>query len=234
MPCGIIPVIPDLAGGIGIAQRAVLVVPGELRDRRRAAAGVLRDSHGVDLVDGVGELRRAADRIDGLRNSAKPVVGELFQLRAAVVEHAADPARPVIGPVEVRRRLAGVAIPDAAFERIFEGLGNRRFDIGIAGIVKEMSNPGIIVIAPAGGRAAGSGVGVLVPMEAVAIIEIGIDVATPCGTALSENATGAGCRVSSRSSGSTKCAATSSSVIGTAERDSLNALAGTATPITSA
>ncbi len=158
------------------------IVVDVLGDRHpHAAAGTVGRRGGLgdgDEVDAVGVVEGcdATQRIGDLRQLEKAcrVVRVAVELCRAVIEHASDRRRLIVSPAVGAVRLSRHCVPDSVLQRLFRALQRHALDGAARGHVREMRQTRLGVVAAAGRRAGGNDVGVLVPMEAVAKLQIAV------------------------------------------------------------
>ncbi len=169
---GVVRVRRQLAGGIAVGQRFVLVVVGVLGEEVGAPAVDLLDAQHVDAVVGIVIQRLAAHRIALGGDVALGVVAGAHQLGTAVVQHTRD-RRGLFGGADARReRLIGVGVPDPVLQRRFGALDRTRRHVDVVG-VQPVRDARLRVIV----RRLRVGIGI--PVERIAVIDERVEHAHP-------------------------------------------------------
>ncbi|CAH0446007.1 hypothetical protein LMG9673_04740 [Ralstonia pseudosolanacearum] len=169
---GVVGVGGQLAGGIAVRQRLVLVVVGVLGQQVRAPAVDLLDAQRVDTVAGVFVQRLPPGCIGLAGDAALRVVAVADQLRAAVVQHARGGQRLLGGADTRRKRLIGVGVPDPVFQRLLGALDHTRRHVDVVGVqpVRD-ARLGVVV------RRLRVGIGI--PVERIPVVDERVEHAHP-------------------------------------------------------
>ncbi len=166
-----------LTSGIGRGQRLVeriisvacnLIRSGSARISANTGRVLLINGEQIDIVRIISIAGHATDRVGRFCYVSDAIVFVLRSLRCSIVENAYDLAWASTRSHTIRVRLAGVAVPNAVFERSFFARRNSR-DRAIH-ILSPMSGSGFGVVVHAIYRRIHLN-GFLVPIEGVGEIE---------------------------------------------------------------